>query len=59
MVVYLSGWEGAMWKMPMGLLTKEAYGPRQEIKWYAQVVPFLVTQEVSLMAFVKLHYSLS
>lgn len=48
-----------MWKMPTGLHAKEAYGPQQEIKCYAHAMTFLVTQEVSLMAFVKFHYSLS
>lgn len=58
-MVYLSSREGVTWKMPTGLHKKEAYGPQQEIKRYAHVMTFLVTQEVSLMALVKFHYSLS
>lgn len=45
--------------MPTRPQAKAACGPGQETKWYIHAMTFLVTQEVSLMAFVKFHNSLS
>lgn len=48
-----------MWRMPTRPHAKGTYGSGQETKWYTHIMTFLVTQEVSLMAFVKFHNSLS
>lgn len=52
-------WKGVLWRMPTRPHAKEAHGPGQETNWFIHVMTFLVTQEVSLMAFVNFHNSLS